>query len=499
MSCGNMSSYRSTSRVPPWLYGLSIATIVFAISQSFLTESLWLDECVSAWVASGTLQDAITRSWNFQGQSPLYYVILWSWQQFFGNSEFALRSLSILTLLLTGIGLWSFARKFLAPDSALFAVLLLFSFDSVLITISARPYGLALGISVFSFLQLSRWIESGKLFDGIKYLLLVTLLFYAHYLFLFAFPVHLLMVLTAKENRARFGQCATLFLIGALLAIPGFMQLSHLAARRSELSFAGKPDLFLLITTAVPIPFMVYLGCAIILGLLLGKGHRLIASKDGKLSPVTLLAWCFLAPITLFVLSHLGQGSIFLPRYLVWSLLGLALIGATIHGSMQDARGRLVAVIVLCALWVMRESDRRWQIEDWRGAASIVANSSIGERPVTLLYSGLIESEKIDSIESDQEYLSAPFRHYQAGGEIISIPGYLAAPKATEYLESLLKKIANSSFYLVLLDNQFKSEGKEKISVVAAYQKFLSERGFSVSTIEANGRVKVIKVIRNDL
>ena len=60
-------------------------------------KSLWLDEGYSLYYSQGTISEIISRLLGtdtgdrFQ---PLYYLVLYYWQQLFGNSEFAVRSLS---------------------------------------------------------------------------------------------------------------------------------------------------------------------------------------------------------------------------------------------------------------------------------------------------------------------------------------------------------------------------------------------------------------------
>jgi len=55
---------------------LAILFLQLLLLRAPLHESLWLDETLSVWVALGSFQEVIERAFLFQGQSPLYFLIL---------------------------------------------------------------------------------------------------------------------------------------------------------------------------------------------------------------------------------------------------------------------------------------------------------------------------------------------------------------------------------------------------------------------------------------
>jgi hypothetical protein len=76
-----------------------VATAVFAFATLVrlpaTTESLWLDELHSAWAVWGDFGDVRQRA-AMGNQSPTFYWLLWAWHQAFGDTEPALRSLSVI-------------------------------------------------------------------------------------------------------------------------------------------------------------------------------------------------------------------------------------------------------------------------------------------------------------------------------------------------------------------------------------------------------------------
>lgn len=82
-----------------YYWGIFLIILSGAILRFFMLadKSLWLDEGYSLYYSQGTISEIISRLLGtdtgdrFQ---PLYYLVLYYWQQLFGNGEFAVRSLS---------------------------------------------------------------------------------------------------------------------------------------------------------------------------------------------------------------------------------------------------------------------------------------------------------------------------------------------------------------------------------------------------------------------
>jgi predicted membrane-bound mannosyltransferase len=103
-----------------WL--LLILGIALVLRCAFLSkESLWLDEVQSWWFASDFGRALAAEPTN----PPLYYTTLHFWMSWFGTSEAALRSLSILPGVLSVGLVYALAKKLFARG--LYAVLLLVS------------------------------------------------------------------------------------------------------------------------------------------------------------------------------------------------------------------------------------------------------------------------------------------------------------------------------------------------------------------------------------
>jgi mannosyltransferase len=111
------------------------------------SRSLWLDETYSAWFAAVPLHDLWTQVPLYETHPPFYYTLLKGWRAWFGRSEAALRSLSVLASVLTVVALPLGARLARlgarAERIALLAALLLaLNAASIAFAEQARPYAL---------------------------------------------------------------------------------------------------------------------------------------------------------------------------------------------------------------------------------------------------------------------------------------------------------------------------------------------------------------------
>ena len=105
------------------------------------SESLWVDELHSAWVAVGPLSEVTTRA-AIGNQQPGYFLGLWGWLHAVGESETALRMSSVLASVLASVAL---AISVLRTTGSVAAGLLAAGFlaidkDAIFFGCELRPY-----------------------------------------------------------------------------------------------------------------------------------------------------------------------------------------------------------------------------------------------------------------------------------------------------------------------------------------------------------------------
>ncbi|MEH2458317.1 MAG: glycosyltransferase family 39 protein [Nostoc sp.] len=137
-------------------YYLSVFIVIFlsVVLRFFMlsNQSLWYDEGLSLTNSDvSTLQESIARV-RYIGNSdrfqPLYFIVLFLWRQIFGESEFALRSLSAVLGIGSTIVIFFTALRIYGKKHALWSLLILtFSSFCIYYSQEARIYALAMFIA----------------------------------------------------------------------------------------------------------------------------------------------------------------------------------------------------------------------------------------------------------------------------------------------------------------------------------------------------------------
>jgi uncharacterized membrane protein len=166
------------------LFGVAFGLLVLGLYlrlDSFAA-SLWLDEFGTFWVVERNLKTTLLRSWQFQGQSPLYYLLAWISIQAFGESEVALRAPSLVLGFLFVGALWVCARTLAGRRAGWYAGTLGWLIvPSVQHSVQARPYALVLfsvAIAVGGF----EWaVRSGRRSARVLWILGGAMVAWSHY------------------------------------------------------------------------------------------------------------------------------------------------------------------------------------------------------------------------------------------------------------------------------------------------------------------------------
>ncbi len=423
------------------------------VEQGFLGASYWLDECITSWVISDNLPAVFSRAITYQGQSPFYYLLAWSVRQIFGDSELALRGVSFALLVCCVPLIFQVIELLHNRESALVGCLVFIVHPAVLRALSARPYALALFFALLSMRALLLWQRSGRQSLLWLYVLFVVATFYAHYLFCFFIPVQLAWVLNRRDRRGSKRYCAAL-VITALLMMPGFDQLYSLFERRESLSFVLRPSLLKVFETLLPLSLLVPVGGGLFLARVLCP--KMIFLRNG-LVPILRVAvlWWLSGPILFLLLYWSGVASLFHERYFLWNVGGLSLLIGALFQAIYPDRAKLRAFLLALFLLFVAESERHWQIEDWRRAAAI-ANTSPG---LVLLSSGLVESSNVEWLYDSRHlpYLTSALSVYGVREKIILAPATVSSPQQKQYLrEKIIPRIESvrqySFVYLLPLD-----------------------------------------------
>jgi len=289
--------------------------------HGFDDPGLWIDEYGTWWVvAADGYAGVAARAWQVQGQSPLYYLIVRAFSDVLGLSSWSLRLPSLLLgILLPWLG-YRVTRALLIDRRVALAAAVAVAVHAPLIRYSqeARPYALALVLSLASFLLFARVLRRGGARVYVAYALMTAGAFYAHYLFGFAIAVQAVYALRLRGAEAR--RALPAIGISALLMAPGGFQLANLFARRRSLDWT--PDTTSLAEPVATVANAFFdplpLGLAALCSLaLLGFGARMWRPEQ-LARPGLLLAWLLLPFAVFALLPSLIDVDLFHPRYLLF-------------------------------------------------------------------------------------------------------------------------------------------------------------------------------------
>jgi uncharacterized membrane protein len=498
------------SRVLPRLGYLPIIMLLvcIALARSFIFQSLWLDETVTYWVTSDGLCQAISRATQFQGQSPFYYVLVWLVRQALGGSEFVMRAPSILALALSGWVFYRLALGLIGRELASIALLFFVTHDGFLRAMNARPYALALLFALCASFCLMRWLENGNWRWWLGYVMSLVLTIYAHYLFAGVVLLHCGWLLwTSGGKPGRFSWFVLALLLAALGLMPCYRQLRSLGSNVSNLIFSSSPHFSDLLSALFPKAQMLALLTGILVALVfffkaktmpLELGGRLLLSR--RVFWLSLLWWAA-APLLFFIWSRHSGNGLFVERYFLWQIPGLSLALALLIGMVNPGQARTLLMAVACALLLVHELDRRWVIEDWRGALSDADQRYKGQPAPVLFYSGLIEAEGLSAGTSGETwaYLEAPLSAYPAAFGPYLIPANLSSGANREYLEGQIwPEIEKAGGAWMVYFNRRSLGGNPEASVEQDYQGYFAERGYAMRILSEKGLVRLARISRGE-
>ncbi len=175
--------------LPIVLLAAVLLTALLLRLRTLGAESLWLDEATSLFLARMDIPTLI--AWTAHDiHPPLYYILLHGWRVF-GESEFALRSLSATAGLLAVGGIYLLGRTLFGQMTALLAALLLaVSPLHLWYSQEARMYALVTALSLFASCHLVRALQDGHRRHWIGYTFWITLALYTHYYAFFVILLH---------------------------------------------------------------------------------------------------------------------------------------------------------------------------------------------------------------------------------------------------------------------------------------------------------------------
>lgn len=372
----------------------------------FLTQSFWRDEAFSYFMAKKNIIEIIfltAKDFN----PPLYYLILHFWMRVFGNSEIALRSLSIVFFWGTIYIAFSFLNDvFKMKQKKAFFYLILFIINPLLVyyAFEARMYSMLAFLASLSYYAFYK--KNYRL-----YLLATIGGLFTHYFMIFVVAGQWLFLWTNKKKGFQFKK--SLIYLSGLVFSPWL--LFSLWQRNLFSSFwISRPQL----KNILSLPVIIYTGIesfinidlivlkkiqnnlfylTLVLLLVLITGVYFYLKKLYKKDLLVfqiLFIWAIVIPFFIWVISFVKP--IFLARYLIFASVGLILL---IIFILEKING-LIRVFLLIILFTLTINYNQLQL---------VSGKKTDSRKTLREIKAIMNKGDSVYVESDLDYFTAEY------------------------------------------------------------------------------------------
>jgi mannosyltransferase len=407
---------------------LGAATVMGAALRlhSLSTRSLWIDEAASISFASMPWRPFLRTLWDYQGNMALYYFSLRAWIHL-GDTEFVVRSLSVLFAVLTLPAIYFLGARLFDRATGLTAAALL-SVHSFHVHWSqeARGYSLLTLLLVLAAYFLVAAMESGEGGYWIAFAVTAALSFYAHIFAVFVLAAFAVSIAIPKPFRVETRTIALVAILFEHLAAPmALFVLVHHAG--SQIAWLPRPSpgevwaFLLLLTGQGGIGLLaIYL---LLVGMAFVRQDEADEWEKEKWAVRLLFLWLVLPP--LLTLAATPVKPLFYARYMVMCVPAIVLLaarGVTRLYKMAAARPWAPVAALLLATTLSGWGTYRYFVNlpqestDWRAAVSyILQHQQPGDGVVIYRAHALCYRYYADQSEREHKIAAAPDVLYPSG------------------------------------------------------------------------------------
>jgi len=405
------------------------AALVTSLSTWLLAvrAPLWTDETVSYWQIAGGFKQIWARS--IEGTSfPAYAYILWLTRTAFGDKELILRIPSILAMLAAAYVLYLCAREMFGWDASLIATLFFVLHRFVgFAAIDVRPYSFVLLLTNLTILMFLRWMKTDKIGYAAVCGITAAGILYFHYLFAGLLTGFVVYYLLSRRSSLRadlrpIGVALLSFAIFLLPVVPG---LKYAYQTRTIHSFAPAPEWTWLLGVLNPAKGKLFVPFAFTL--LAVAAPKLITSGRQTLNKLLFCMCVALGPaLSLYVVSVNTPIHIFISRYLLVAVPGIALCWGWLYSLIDSHPLRAVFCFVFVALCVFQAYTAplaRKHEESWKESLAYADANAARDHAPLLMCSPLVEADYLPMpAVASESVLYAPLSYYKVNAPVIPLP-----------------------------------------------------------------------------
>jgi mannosyltransferase len=368
---------------------------LFLRTYCLTCESVWLDEGYSIFWAKqepSQMIDAVSKDVH----PPLYFLILHYWINLFGDSEFALRFLSVIFGLLAIIMMYMVGNLLFNKDMGIMGSLILsISVFHIHYSQEIRSYSLMVLLTLVSMYFFLKLLERRSYPISAGYIASSTLLIYTHFFGLFVIAaqnIYLasLFIITRKTTKRGFRRWIILQAILFVLYLPwlGFLIRQALIIQGGEfLGWLAQPSILLMASSffeysgyfnvAAPL-WVLFLSAALsIIFIILSLNSILKIKKSGRGKILFLVIWLLTPTLLPFMISQFSA-PIYFTKFTIPASLAFYLLVAKGILNIRDEKLRaastgMIVILSLVSIWgYISVVDN----EQWREAVDYIETNA---------------------------------------------------------------------------------------------------------------------------
>jgi uncharacterized membrane protein len=375
---------------------LATIFVAYALRTTTLTlQSMWVDEVMALHFTEGSFAETVRTIIQPTHNGPLFYFLLFWWRRVVGDSDFAVRFLSVIFGVLTLPLLFQWARKLLTDRTAALS-LWLFAFSPFTLWFAqeAKMYALHMLLAVASSLLLLEAFRKGGWYRWLLYAALVSTFLYSHLFGGLLVIAQAAMALLLGWRRWRRLAAYVATMLSILLAHAPLVQIVLRAIRRYQPRdiWRGFVPLDVIVRDAlgqyfyrVSVPQVSWTAFLLAAGLILVGGLSLLLRR--RTEPVVVLLHAFAPVLVFYVFSF--RVPVYTAKYLsavVPALFVLAAWGVEALSRFWRPAGVLILALgMLMVSGIARDlTDPLVQRGDWRYVADYI-DAHEGENDVVVV------------------------------------------------------------------------------------------------------------------
>ncbi len=490
------------------LVATALTLLLFA---PFLGVDPRLDELGSYWVVKDDLRAVFSRTLEIQGQSPLYYVVLWGTVQVLGVETWALRVPSLICTWLSSLIVFRLGELLggrTVGFLSIFGFLLCSQIECV--AIEARPYALAILCASISSLLFLHWLKTPRLSLGVLYALSAAATVYAHYLFCCVVCVHFVwfsLRFMGVERRKRLELVSGGVAVGGiflLTMVPSWKQLRWLLSKGSVLAFAEAPTVPSVLKALFPPDLVLVLCIVSVFQFTIWRRRNSGLSFDSlrRLAP-SVIVLTVVPPLTLLAACFASAHSLWVGRYFSAQCLGIGLaVGFVLKALPRFSRQMMILAVLLSIRLAMQYTliTKENSGEGWGEALQALKSNDPTHQCLLLNVSGYVESRLLGQGHSEavQDFIRAPLVYHKIPNDSALIPYSLDGQNAQRYFQSaVLPRLERATCAWLLFWNVALHADRSFGELSAVWVKRnMPELGFMVSYEHRVGLVDVTRYER---